>query len=74
MRELLDLARELADKEVRPRAEAAERESAFPREVFRVLGVGQPEQPGPPEQPERFAREAALALGRVYLGPELFVR
>ena len=38
MRELLDLARELADKEVRPRAEAAERESAFPREVFRVLG------------------------------------
>ena len=38
MRELLDLTRELADREVRPRAEAAERESAFPREVFRVLG------------------------------------
>jgi alkylation response protein AidB-like acyl-CoA dehydrogenase len=38
MRELLDLTRELADKEVRPRAEAAERDSMFPREVFRVLG------------------------------------
>jgi len=38
MRELLDLTRELADKEVRPRVEAAERDSAFPREVFRVLG------------------------------------
>jgi len=38
MRELLDLTRELADKEVRPRAEAAERDSVFPREVFRVLG------------------------------------
>ena len=38
MRELLELARELADKEVSPRAEAAERESAFPRELFRVLG------------------------------------
>ncbi len=38
MRELLDLTRELADKEVRPRVEAAERDSVFPREVFRVLG------------------------------------
>jgi alkylation response protein AidB-like acyl-CoA dehydrogenase len=38
MRELLDLTRELADKEVRPRVEAAERDAVFPREVFRVLG------------------------------------
>jgi alkylation response protein AidB-like acyl-CoA dehydrogenase len=38
MRELLELTRELADKEVRPRAEDAERDSVFPREVFRVLG------------------------------------
>jgi alkylation response protein AidB-like acyl-CoA dehydrogenase len=38
MRELLDLTRELADKEIRPRVEAAERDAVFPREVFRVLG------------------------------------
>jgi alkylation response protein AidB-like acyl-CoA dehydrogenase len=38
MRELLDLTRELADKELRPEADAAEREGRFPREAFRVLG------------------------------------
>jgi alkylation response protein AidB-like acyl-CoA dehydrogenase len=38
MRELLDLTRELADKELRPQADAAEREQRFPREAFRVLG------------------------------------
>jgi len=38
MQELLDLARELSDKEVRPQADAAEREGRFPREVFRLLG------------------------------------
>ncbi len=38
MRELLDLARELADKELRPAAAQAEREARFPREAFRVLG------------------------------------
>jgi len=38
MRELLDLTRELADNELRPQADAAERESRFPREAFAVLG------------------------------------
>jgi alkylation response protein AidB-like acyl-CoA dehydrogenase len=38
-RALLELTRELADGEVRPRADAAERESRFPRDVFRVLGT-----------------------------------
>jgi alkylation response protein AidB-like acyl-CoA dehydrogenase len=38
MRELLELARELADKELRPAADAAEREGRFPREAFRLLG------------------------------------
>src|SRR5439155_26559582 len=35
---LLGLTMELADKEVGPRAEAAERDAVFPREVFLVLG------------------------------------
>jgi alkylation response protein AidB-like acyl-CoA dehydrogenase len=38
MRELLDLTRELADKELRPQVDSAERESRFPREAFRLLG------------------------------------
>ena len=38
MRELLDLTRELADKELRPEVDAAEREGRFPREAFRLLG------------------------------------
>jgi alkylation response protein AidB-like acyl-CoA dehydrogenase len=38
MRELLELTRELADRELRPVAAAAERDGRFPREAFRVLG------------------------------------
>jgi alkylation response protein AidB-like acyl-CoA dehydrogenase len=38
MRELLDLVRELADKELRPAVDAAERDAVFPREAFRLLG------------------------------------
>ncbi|MDR0343829.1 MAG: acyl-CoA dehydrogenase family protein [Nocardiopsaceae bacterium] len=38
MRELLELASELAEKELRPGADAAEREGRFPREAFRLLG------------------------------------
>jgi alkylation response protein AidB-like acyl-CoA dehydrogenase len=38
MQELLDLARELADKELRPAVDAAERSGTFPREAFRLLG------------------------------------
>ncbi|MFC7327161.1 acyl-CoA dehydrogenase family protein [Marinactinospora rubrisoli] len=37
-RELLALTRELAEKELRPRAAESERTATFPREVFRTLG------------------------------------
>jgi alkylation response protein AidB-like acyl-CoA dehydrogenase len=37
-RALFGLTRELADAELRPRVEAAERDGRFPREVFRILG------------------------------------
>jgi alkylation response protein AidB-like acyl-CoA dehydrogenase len=37
-RDLFGLTRELADAELRPRVEAAERDGQFPREVFRILG------------------------------------
>ena len=36
--ELLELARELADEELRPRAATAEESGQFPREVFSLLG------------------------------------
>ena len=38
MRELLELTRELADKELRPEVDSAERDGRFPRETFAVLG------------------------------------
>jgi alkylation response protein AidB-like acyl-CoA dehydrogenase len=37
-RALFGLTRELADAELRPRVEAAERDERFPREVFQILG------------------------------------
>jgi alkylation response protein AidB-like acyl-CoA dehydrogenase len=37
-RALFGLTRELADAELRPRVEAAERDGQFPREAFRILG------------------------------------
>src|ERR687892_518788 len=37
-RELLELTRELADKELAPRADEYERKGEFPREVIRTLG------------------------------------
>ncbi|HUC60295.1 MAG TPA: acyl-CoA dehydrogenase family protein [Streptosporangiaceae bacterium] len=37
-RALFDLAAELADKELRPAAAAAERDGLFPREAFRLIG------------------------------------
>lgn len=36
--DLLDLTRTIVDRELRPRADAAERDHVFPREVFRTLG------------------------------------
>jgi alkylation response protein AidB-like acyl-CoA dehydrogenase len=38
MRELLELTRELADRELRPAVAAAEHDGTFPRETFRLLG------------------------------------
>jgi alkylation response protein AidB-like acyl-CoA dehydrogenase len=38
VQELIELAREIADKELRPAVDAAEREGRFPREAFRTLG------------------------------------
>jgi alkylation response protein AidB-like acyl-CoA dehydrogenase len=37
-RALFELTRELADKELRPKADAAERDGTFPRHAFRTLG------------------------------------
>ncbi|HEX2355977.1 MAG TPA: acyl-CoA dehydrogenase family protein [Micromonosporaceae bacterium] len=55
--ELLDLARELADKELAPRVEAHERRAEFPRDVMRtigragLLGLPYPAEYGGAEQP-----------------------
>jgi alkylation response protein AidB-like acyl-CoA dehydrogenase len=38
MDELLELTRELADRELRPAVAAAERDGVFPRQTFRLLG------------------------------------
>jgi hypothetical protein len=79
MRELLDLTRELADKEVRPRAEAAERDAAFPREVFRVLGrsglLGLPyaERWGGSGQPYEVYLQVVEELARAWLAVGLGV-
>ena len=79
MRELLDLARELADKEVRPRAEAAERDSVFPREVFRtlgrsgLLGLPYPERWGGGGQPYEVYLQVVEELARAWLAVGLGV-
>jgi alkylation response protein AidB-like acyl-CoA dehydrogenase len=79
MRELLDLTRELADKEVRPRAEAAEREAAFPRDVFRVLGrsgllgLPYPERWGGGGQPYEVYLQVIEELARAWLAVGLGV-
>ena len=79
MRELLELTRELADKEVRPRAEAAERDSVFPREVFRILGrsglLGLPydERWGGGGQPYEVYLQVVEELARAWLAVGLGV-
>jgi alkylation response protein AidB-like acyl-CoA dehydrogenase len=56
-RDLIDLTRTLVDKELRPRADQAERTATFPRDVFRTLGragllsLPYPEEYGGGEQP-----------------------
>ena len=79
MRELLDLTRELADKEVRPRAEAAERDSVFPREVFRtlgrsgLLGLPYPERWGGGGQPYEVYLQVVEELAQAWLAVGLGV-
>jgi len=79
MRELLDLTRELADKEVRPRAEDAERDSVFPREVFRtlgrsgLLGLPYPERWGGGGQPYEVYLQVVEELARAWLAVGLGV-
>ena len=36
--DLIELTRDIVDKELRPQVDQAEREHSFPREVFRTLG------------------------------------
>ena len=79
MRELLDLTRELADQEVSPRAEAAERDSVFPREVFRILGrsgllgLPYPERWGGGGQPYEVYLQVVEELARAWLAVGLGV-
>jgi len=73
MRELLDLTRELADKELRPEVDAAEREARFPRETFRVLGrsgllgLPYPERWGGGGQPYEVYLQVVEELARAWL-------
>ena len=73
MRELLDLTRELADKELRPEVDAAEREGRFPREKFRVLGrsgllgLPYPERWGGGGQPYEVYLQVVEELARAWL-------
>ena len=79
MRELLDLARELADKELRPQVDAAERESRFPRETFAVLGragllgLPYPERWGGGRQPYEVYLQVIEELSRAWLAVGLGV-
>jgi len=73
MRELLDLTRELADKELRPYVDSAEREGRFPREAFRVLGrsgllaLPYPERWGGGGQPYEVYLQVVEELARAWL-------
>jgi alkylation response protein AidB-like acyl-CoA dehydrogenase len=73
MQELLELARELADKELRPAVDAAERAGTFPRETFRLmgrsglLGLPYPERWGGGGQPYEVYLQVVEELARSWL-------
>ena len=72
-RALFGLTRELADAELRPRVEAAERDGQFPREVFRILGrsglmsLPYPERLGGGGQPYRTYLQVVEELASAWL-------
>ena len=73
MQELIELAREIADKELRPAVDAAERDGTFPREAFRTLGragllsLPYPERWGGGGQPYALYLEVVEELARAWL-------
>ena len=73
MQELLELTRELADKELRPAVDAAERAGTFPRETFRLLGrsgllgLPYPEHWGGGGQPYEVYLQVVEELARSWL-------
>jgi alkylation response protein AidB-like acyl-CoA dehydrogenase len=73
MQELLELTRELADKELRPAVDAAERAETFPRETFRLLGrsgllgLPYPEHWGGGGQPYEVYLQVVEELARSWL-------
>ena len=79
MQELLDLTRELADKELRPAVDAAERTGTFPREVFRLLGrsgllgLPYPERWGGGDQPYEVYLQVVEELARAWMAVGLGV-
>jgi len=78
-RALFELTRELADAELRPRVDAAERDGTFPREVFRVLGrsgllaLPYPERFGGGGQPYRTYLQVVEELAGAWLAVGLGV-
>jgi alkylation response protein AidB-like acyl-CoA dehydrogenase len=70
--DLLLLVRDLADKELAPRAAAAEETGTFPREVFKmlgqvgVLGLPYPEEYGGGGQPYEVFLQVLEEIGRVW--------
>lgn len=79
MRELLELTRELAGKELVPAVDAAERAGAFPRETFRLLGrsgllgLPYPERWGGGGQPYEVYLQVVEELARAWLAVGLGV-
>ena len=78
-RALFELTRELADAELRPWVDAAERDGTFPREVFRVLGrsgllaLPYPERFGGGAQPYRTYLQVVEELAGAWLAVGLGV-
>jgi alkylation response protein AidB-like acyl-CoA dehydrogenase len=73
VRELLELARQIADAELRPAANDAERDGRFPREAFRLLGrsgllgLPYPERWGGAGQPYEVYLQVVEELARAWL-------